>query len=761
MTPLRRIAFIGNSLPRRCGIATFTTDLQQAISTSRPTLETCIVAMTDHGQTYDYPKAVAFQIQDNKIEEYIRAADFLNAGRFDTVCLQHEFGIFGGEVGGHVLEMLSRLTMPVVTTFHTVLANPTAPQRGVMERIVDASSKVVVMANKGRELLRSVYQVPDEKIEVIAHGVPDVALVGADAAKARLGFDGKSIILTFGLLSPNKGIEVMIDAMPSILKRRPDALYVVLGATHPNLVRDQGEAYRNRLMRRVRELGVEDHVVFLDRFVDLPTLLEFISMCDVYVTPYLNEAQMTSGTLAYSFGLGKPVVSTPYWHARELLANGRGVLVPFGDATAIGSKIAELLTDDVRRQAMCRRAYAVSRSMTWERTAEYYMSVFESASQGHWLKVIAPSNTGVPEPRGPAAPDMQIGHFLSMCDDTGLFQHAVHSVPDRSHGYCVDDNARAMLLACALNSPGEQPLSEVLTTRFAAFVQHAWNPATGRFRNFMGFNRTWLEASGSEDSHARTLWALGETARSDATPSRRQWAAALFAEALSTVETFRSPRAWAFTLLGLGAYCAVAPDDLHAQEIRHSLADRLMSCLASVETPDWVWFEEGLAYDNARLPQALMMTGAATQTPEYVQAGLRSLRWLMTRQTTPAGHFRPVGTAGFGELRQLPRAFDQQPVEATATIAACLTAWRADGDAEWKALATRAFTWFLGSNDLSVALVDPHTGSCRDGLHPDRANENRGGESVVCYLLGLAEIRQLARVNAGLTKPAALRAMGA
>jgi len=761
MTPLRRIAVIGNSLPRRCGIATFTTDLQQSISTSRPTVETCIVAMTDHGQAYDYPKAVAFQIQDDKIEEYIRAADFLNAGRFDTICLQHEFGIFGGEAGGHILELLSRLTMPVVTTFHTVLANPTAAQRAVMERIVDASSKVVVMANKGRELLRSVYQVPDDKIEVIAHGIPDVALVAPDAAKARLGFDGKSIILTFGLLSPNKGIEVMIDAMPSILKRRADALYVVLGATHPNLVRDQGEAYRNRLMRRVHELGVEDHVLFLDRFVDLSTLLEFISMCDVYVTPYLNEAQMTSGTLAYSFGLGKPVVSTPYWHARELLANGRGVLVPFGDATAIGSKIAELLTDDVRRQAMCRRAYAVSRTMTWERTAEHYMSVFESASQGHWLKVIAPSNTGVPEPRGPSAPDMQIGHFLSMCDDTGLFQHAVHSVPDRSHGYCVDDNARAMLLACALNSPGEQPLSEVLTARFAAFVQHAWNPDTGRFRNFMGFNRTWLEASGSEDSHARTLWALGETARSDATPSRRQWAAALFAEALSTVETFRSPRAWAFTLLGLGAYCAVAPDDLHAQEIRHSLADRLMSCLASVETPDWVWFEEGLAYDNARLPQALMMTGAATQTPEYVQAGLRSLRWLMTRQTTPAGHFRPVGTAGFGELRQLPRAFDQQPVEATATIAACLTAWRADGDAEWKALATRAFTWFLGSNDLSVALVDPHTGSCRDGLHPDRANENRGGESVVCYLLGLAEIRQLARVNAGLTKPAALRAMGA
>jgi glycosyltransferase involved in cell wall biosynthesis len=761
MTPLRRVAIIGNSLPRHCGIATFTTDLQQAISASRPNLENCIVAMTDHGQTYDYPSSVVLQIKDDAIEEYVRAADFLNAGRFDTVCLQHEFGIFGGEAGDYILELLSRLTMPVITTLHTVLAKPTAAQRAVVERIVEASSKVVVMANKGSELLRSVYQVPDDKIEVIAHGIPDFPFVAPDAAKAKLGFSGRSVILTFGLLSPNKGIEVMIDAMPSILKRRADAVYVVLGATHPNLVREQGEAYRESLVTRVRELGIEDHVVFLDQFVDQATLLEFISMCDVYVTPYLNEAQMTSGTLAYSFGLGKPVVSTPYWHARELLADGRGVLVPFGDATAIAGKIAELLTDDSRREAMRVRAYAASRSMTWARTAERYVAVFASARQGYWLKVIARSSRALPELESPAAPDMQIGHFLSMCDDTGLFQHAVHSVPDRSHGYCVDDNARALLVACALNNPGEQRLSEVLTARFAAFVQHAWNPDTKRFRNFMGFNRVWLEDSGSEDSHGRTLWALGECARRDASPSRRRWAAALFAEALLPVESFHSPRAWAFTLLGLNSYCAVSPDDLHAGVIRRLLADRLMAGLTAVDTPDWTWFEEGLAYDNARLPQALILTGMGTQTPAYVDAGLRSLRWLMTQQTTATGHFRPVGTAGFGEQRQHPRAFDQQPLEATATIAACLMAWRADGDAQWKAVARNAFAWFLGSNDLSVTLVDLDTGSCRDGLHPDRANENRGGESVVSYLLGLADIRQLARVNPGLTKPSAVRAVGA
>jgi glycosyltransferase involved in cell wall biosynthesis len=749
MTQLGRLAFIGNSLPRRCGIATFTTDLQQAVSTLCADVETSIVAMTDHGVAYDYPAVVRIQVNDHRIEDYVHAADVLNASQVDVVCLQHEFGIFGGEAGDHVIALLSRLTMPIVTTLHTVLSAPTPVQRGVMNRIVEASSRVIVMAEKARAFLRTVYRVPAEKIEVIPHGIPDFAFVEPEKAKAEFGFSGKPVILTFGLLSPNKGIEVMIDAVPSILKSRSDAVYVVLGATHPNLVRDQGEAYRESLMARVGELGLEDHVVFRDQFVDQATLLGFISMCDVYATPYLNEAQMTSGTLAYSFGLGKAVVSTPYWHARELLTEGCGSLVPFGDAKAIGSEIAALLTDDARRLAMRKRAYSNSRSMTWERTAERYLAAFEGARRGHRLRVIARPDDIVPSRDIHASPDMQIGHLLSMCDDTGLFQHAVHSVPDRSHGYCVDDNARALLLACALNNPGEQRLSEALTARLASFVQHAWNPETRRFRNFMSFDRSWLEDSGSEDSHGRTLWALGECARSDANPSRRRWAASLFAEALPTAESFRSPRAWAFTLLGLDAYCAAVFGDSYAARVRPLFAGRLMSILSAVETKDWVWFEEGLAYDNARLPQALIVTGLSTGASAYVEVGLRSLRWLMTLQTTSAGIFRPVGTESFGDKRKLPRAFDQQPLEATATISACLAAWRADGDIEWRDEAARAFAWFLGSNDVSTPLVDLKTGSCRDGLHPDRPNENRGGESVVSYLLGLSEIRQMARLGEG------------
>jgi hypothetical protein len=320
-------------------------------------------------------------------------------------------------------------------------------------------------------------------------------------------------------------------------------------------------------------------------------------------------------------------------------------------------------------------------------------------------------------------------------------------VPDRSHGYCVDDNARALLLAVTLGTSGEKLLPEPLTARFASFVQHAWNPDKKHFRNFMGFDRRWLEDKGSEDSHGRTLWALGECARSDISPSRRQWAAALFAEALPTVEGFLSPRAWAFTLLGLDGYCAIRGEDIFAKRMRLLFADRLMDLFARVETEDWIWFEEGLSYDNARLSQALILTGLASDTPAYVAAGLKTLRWLMTLQTAPLGHFRAIGTDGFLDRRMPPKGFDQQPVEAAATISACLAAWRADHDSEWKDDAARAFAWFLGSNDLSLPLVDLDTGSCRDGLHRTRVNENRGGESVVSYLLGLVEVRKLARIS--------------
>ncbi len=747
MKLLQRVAFIGNYLPRRCGIATFTQDLHRAVSAARPDLETCVIAMTDSDRTYDYPPAVRFEIHDETIGDYVKAAEFLNGAGFDVVSLQHEYGIFGGEAGGNIIELLSRLEMPVVTTLHTVLDKPTAIQQHVMHRIIDISARVVVMSEKGHEFLRSVHDVPTRKIDVIPHGIPDFPFLEPHHAKAKFDFTEKMIILTFGLLSPNKGIETMLDAMPKIIKSCPNALYVILGATHPKLVRQHGETYRDGLTARVKDLGIENHVVFFNQFVDQATLLDFISMCDVYTTPYLNESQMTSGTLAYSFGLGKAVVSTPYWHAKELLSDGCGILVPFSDPEALSAEISGLLTNDVRRYSMRKRAYAASRSMTWVQTAKRYLTAFESESENTRPGISLPIDAIISGRNGHVIPEIKIGHFLSLCDSTGMLQHSVHSVPDRSHGYCADDNARALLFSSLLTNFGEVELSKSITSRFAAFIQHAWNPDTRRFRNFMSYDRRWLEQQGSEDSHGRTLWALAECSRMDIDPSRRRWAAALFKTALPVVEEFSSPRAWAFSLLGLDAYCTVAGGDILANRLRRLLADRLMSLISATETKDWIWFEDLLAYDNARLPQALIQTGLTTHTPSYVETGLRSLRWLNALQTASSGYFRPVGTKSFGRVRRKPEAFDQQPVEAAATISACLAAWRADGSSEWPIEALRAFEWFLGENDLQTVLTDPETGSCSDGLHPDRSNENKGAESVLSYLLGLVEIRQFKRMT--------------
>jgi glycosyltransferase involved in cell wall biosynthesis len=752
MRSVQRVAFIGNHLPRRCGIATFTHDIHRAVAAAMPNLKTSVVAMTDPGRSYDYPQAVHFEVHDEKIDDYLQAAKFLNDADIDVVSLQHEYGIFGGEAGGNVVELVTRLKMPLVTTLHTVLSAPTPTQRDVLDQIIDASAKIVVMSTKGHDLLCSVHNVPASRIEVIAHGIPDFPFRETDHAKAKLGFVGKKVILTFGLLSPSKGIETVIDAMPGIIKTCPDAVYVILGATHPNLVRHQGETYRNSLMTRARELGVEDHVIFFNQFVGQQTLLDFISMCDVYVTPYLNENQMTSGTLSYSFGLGKAVVATPYWHAKELLSGGLGIIVPFKDAEAMRVEIAGLLTDDVRRDAMRKRAYAESRSMTWAETAKRYVAVFEASRERAAPVIMLPLDKIATVRPTLGIPEMQVEHLLSLCDDTGTLQHATHSVANRDHGYCIDDNARALLFSVTLPRLDDARLPDIVISRFAAFIQHAWNPKTNRFRNFMSYDRRWLEESGSEDSHGRTLWALAECARRDADPSRRKWAAALFMIALPAVEKFSSPRAWAFVLLGLDAYCTLTGAPPFAGRMRILLADRLLALLVASESRDWVWFEDVLAYDNARLPQALIQTGLTTHTPSYIDAGLRSLRWLMSLQTTSSGQFRPVGTNSFGKIRRHPEAFDQQPIEAAAAISACIAASRAEDCVEWAAGAMRAFGWFLGANDLNAKLIDFDTGSCSDGLHSDRSNENKGAESVLSYLLGLAEIRQFTRATIGRTK---------
>lgn len=706
--------------------------------------------MRDPGGDYLWPAHVARAIDQNNPAHYRAAADAINAAGYDVACLQHEFGIFGGEAGCLVLDLLAGLTMPLVTTLHTVLDRPSPAQRVVMEAVLAASARVIVMAQKGRSILIETYGADPGKIRVIAHGIPDEPFSGSDAARQRLGFAGRQVILTFGLISPNKGIETMIEAMPAIVARCPDAVYVVMGATHPHLLRDAGETYRLGLMNRIEALGLGNHVVFLNRFAERPELLDHIAMCDVYVTPYGDEAQMTSGTLAYAHGLGRPVVSTPYWHAIELLADGSGVLVPFGDSAAMQQAIADLLTDAHARQIMATSAYVASRPMVWAQVGRRYGEAFREAlcsPVGTRLRTGHAASIAPPILPLPATSNQ---HFKAMCDDTGLFQHAIRSIPDRRHGYCVDDNARALLLC--LQPDNRLDAASGLAAHFASFVQHAWNPDNRRFRNFMSFDRRWLEPAGSQDSHGRTLWALGVCAASP-DPSLAAWASDLFIEALPTVLEFTAPRSWAFALLGLDAYCPTHAEDTLADAVRHRLAGRLVTLLRDTATDPWPWFESRLTYDNARLCEALIRSGGRIGDADMLAKGLASLRWLLAMQTAPAGHFRPIGSHGFALAQRTPLPFDQQPLEACATVAACLAARQHDADGLWSSAAHQAFAWFLGENDLAVSLVDTESGSCRDGLHPDRANDNRGAESVLSYLLALADMRAMARHSLSFPRP--------
>ena len=756
---VRKIAFVGDHLPRKCGIATFTTDLLAAVAAAHPQSQCFCVSVNDIEGGYAYPEVVRFEIEEQDLSSYLRAADFLNISNVDIVCLQHEFGIFGGPAGGHVLAFLRELRMPVVTTLHTVLQEPRADQRRVMEEIIALSTRVVVMAERGREMLENVYGAPPSKIDLIAHGIPDVGFVDPTYFKDQFGVEGKVVLLTFGLLSPSKGIDYVLNALPAILEVFPNVVYIVLGATHPNELRHHGEAYRVSLEILAKKNRVEKNVIFYNDFVDLENLKEFIGAADLYITPYLNEAQITSGTLAYTFGSGKAVVSTPYWHAAELLADDRGVLVPFADAPAIAREVVALLGDDTRRHSIRKNAYRIGRDMVWSNVAQLYMQSFELSRMQGAARSRRSLVTKTLDQRPRELPELKLNHLSRMTDSTGVFQHAVFSVPNFSEGYCTDDNARAFILAVLLGELGEEPetVRSVATTS-AAFLHHAFDRTSKRFHNHLSFERRWLDELGSEDSHGRALWALGTGVGRSPFRTFQMMAGQLFALALPALKDFTSPRAWAFGLIGIHEYMRRLSGDSLVDQTRDTLTCRLLKLLEGNAKPDWCWFEDELSYDNAKLAHALILSGHATRQSAVFERGLDALRWLNELQISEKGHFRPIGSNGFYRRGGVRANFDQQPIEAHAMVSACLEAFRATSDLWWYEQAQRAFDWFIGWNDLGLELCSPESGACGDGLHVDRVNGNQGAESTLAFLLSLAEMRLAQNMVTTFREPVAVGA---
>jgi glycosyltransferase involved in cell wall biosynthesis len=754
---LRKIAFVGDYLPRKCGIATFTSDLLAAVATAHPQSQCLSVSVNDLQEGYEYPEEVRFEIEEQDLSSYLRAADFLNISNVDIVCLQHEFGIFGGPAGGHILAFLRELRMPVVTTLHTVLSEPRVDQRRVMQELISLSTRLVVMAERGRQMLKEVYNAPLAKIDLIPHGIPDVGFVDPTYFKDQFGVEGRVVLLTFGLLSPNKGIEYVLNALPDILAEFPDVVYIVLGGTHPNELREHGEAYRLSLEILAKKNKIEKNVVFYNRFVDLENLKEFMGAADLYITPYLNKAQITSGTLAYTFGSGKAVISTPYWHAAELLADDRGVLVPFADAPAIAREVIGLLRDDTRRHAMRKSAYRIGREMVWSNVAQLYMHSFElSRLEGAALSRKS-LLTKTLDQRPRELPELKLDHLSQMTDSTGVLQHAVFSVPNFSEGYCTDDNARAFILTVLLDELGEdQERGRAVATTCGAFLHHAFDRKKNRFHNFMSFDRRWLDEQGSEDCHGRALWALGMGVGRSPFRSFQMMAGQLFALALPAFTQFTSPRAWAFGLIGIHEYLRRLSGDSLVNQTRESLTSRLVDLFDRNAEPDWRWFEKELSYDNAKLAHALILSGRATGQQAVYERGLEALRWLTELQMSEKGHFRPIGSNGFYRRGGTRANFDQQPIEAQATVSACLEAYRVTSDLWWYEQAQRAFDWFIGWNDLGLELYSAESGGCRDGLHVDRVNGNQGAESTLAFLLSLAEMRLAQNMLTSFKQPIAV-----
>ncbi|MBU1921409.1 glycosyltransferase family 4 protein [bacterium] len=740
---MNRIAFIGNYLPRQCGIATFTTDLCEAVATEFSETTCIALPVNDTEAGYAYPARVRFELTEKDIDSYRRAADFLNINNVDVVCLQHEYGIFGGKAGSHILALLQELCMPIVTTFHTILQNPDPDQRRVLREISLMSDRVVVMSDRGKSYLQRVYDISPDKIDMIPHGIPDLPFVDPSFHKDLFGVEGKIVLLSFGLLSPNKGLENVIGALPAILARYPNVVYMILGATHPHVIKAEGETYRLSLQLMAQEKGVEANVVFYNRFVSLEELIEFIGAADIYITPYLNKAQSTSGVLAYTLGAGKAVISTPYWYAEEMLAEERGILVPFNDPATLAERVIDLLDNESERHAMRKRAYLFGREMIWPLVARRYMECFGRA-QSERRHFKSPGFMARALDRRPRElPPLKLDHLRHMTDETGMLQHAIFTVPNYHEGYTIDDNARALMVSTMLDEVGRGEAFD-LASRYLAFVWYAFNPKNGRFRNFMDYQRRWLEDdSGSDDSHGRTLLALGTVLGRFNTSALHSMAGWMFEQALPAIIATTSPRAWAFALIGIHEYLQRFSGDRAVSQVREELAIRLLGLYQRQHLDRWQWYEEGLTYCNAALPHAMLLCGHMMANSEMTEAGIESLGWLVDLQRADdgKGHFVPIGSNGFYKHGSARARFDQQPVEAQATVSACLEAYRITGNKRWRNEAHRAFEWFLGRNDLNLPIYDPLTGGCHDGLHADRLNENQGAESTLAFLQALLELR--------------------
>jgi len=734
------IAFVGNYLPRICGIATFNTDLCESVAKITANSRNIMaIAINNISEGYDYPPRVKFEIGQGNYRDYAMAANYINHSGAQCVCLQHEYGIFGGDDGIFILQLISSLSIPVVVTLHTVMKAPSPNQKKIIEQMGRTCSALVVMSAKAVEFLKTIYKIPEEKIHLIHHGIPEIPFSEEETRKVNFHLEGRPVLMSFGLLSPNKGIEVSLKAISQLVKKYPELSYIILGATHPELKKQDGEGYRIQLERQVESLGIGKNVLFHNRFVDLQTLIAYLAATDIYLTPYWSEAQITSGALAYAMGSGSAIVSTPYWYAEEMLAKNRGFLFPFGDDKKLFEILDTLLSDKELLKKSKMESYEYSRRMIWDNVAREYISLFDQVVFEYEQDVIPKigSNTVV-------IPNLNLNHLRRLTDDTGMIEHAKFVIPKRDEGYCLDDNARALIVSARTYHLTRESLASELTSTYMGYVHHCQRE-DGLFHNRINYQRKTTDEVGSDDCIGRTIWALGHLVRRPPMSGHRSIADECFQKVIPHISKF-SLRGKTYALPGLYAYLKYHQGDENVRQILLETAWWIIGQYHANKDERWHWFEDELTYDNAMIPFALLRSYRITGETKFLEVGIESLAFL-ENVCFSNGYLRPVGNKGWytkgGEVAQ----YDQQPLDATAFVLAYREAFRCTGNENYIQQMRLSFGWFLGDNDLGISLYDHQSGGCSDGLKKDDINLNQGAESTLSFLMALLATMEMSPIK--------------
>lgn len=727
-----KYAFIGTYPPRECGIGTFTHNLLDSVIHSKKAekgnYEGFVVAVSDHDLIYDYPQEVKLNIRQEHQEDYLRAAKYINLSGADICILQHEFGIFGGQNGVYILPLLHRLEIPLTVTLHTILKTPTYNEKAVLQEIGKMAQKIIVMSLKAIEFLVDIYEVPRDKIALIAHGVPDI-MFNPVTSKEEFKLGSRKVLLTFGFIGRNKGIETVIKALPDVVQSHPDVVYIILGKTHPNVLRHSGEEYRIFLMRLVKNLKLENHVLFLNQFIDVQDLFKYLAATDIYITPYLNEAQITSGTLSYAVGVGTAVLSTPYWHAAELLAEGRGRLFDFGNSNHLSSTIIELLDHPAELSGLKKNALEYGRNFTWPKIGEKYVNLVSTILEKEF-KLAEKMDTQLDFL---ILPPFSLVHINRLTDDTGIIQHAKYGIPNLKEGYCLDDNARALLMVLMAFRQMKDARALELTPVYLSYIHYMQN-ADGTFRNFLSFNRNFLDKVGSEDSFGRTIWALGYLLGNAPNDAYFQAGSGVFFNAAPNFEKLSSIRSIANTMIGICYYLKTNPSDDSMTERLRNMALKLISHFRENESPDWKWFESLLAYDNGILPLALLHAAGILNDDRVTQVAFTTMDFLTTH-TLKDDYLSIIGNEKWYKKEGERSVFAQQPIDAMAMVLMYHQAYHFTKDKDYLNKLYTSFLWFLGENDMRMSLYDFETKGCCDGFESYGVNRNQGAESSLAYLI--------------------------